>query len=110
MDTIDLTKMTPLRRMTREYTSTELETALKHLTKLKNEKVKEETKLQELVNERERARLEAVESLKAGGIPIPLELSREITLEGELRKRREARQQKIIESTKQAIIENSVDN
>lgn len=88
---LDLTKITPLRRITKDYTSDEVSRAIEHLTKIKEEKLIDETNLREELYKKEVARIEAVELLKKGGIPIPHDLNSEITFESEMKKRRNQR-------------------
>ena len=86
-----LTKMTILRRETKDYTSEELEKAIENLLKIMEEKKEQEEALIEKLKEKEEVRLSAVAKLESSNIPVPKELKKPLELVDVMPKKRRRR-------------------
>lgn len=86
-----LTKMTILRRETKDYTSEELEKAIENLLKIMEEKKEQEEALIEKLKEKEEVRLSAIAKLENSNIPVPKELKKPLELVDIMPKRRRRR-------------------
>lgn len=95
-----LTKLTELRRLTRNNNSSDFDKIIEHLNTIKKEKEIEEKELMEKVQIMELARQESVKILIESGMKIPAELSKEITLESYLKKPKRGRKRKVDIKTK----------
>lgn len=75
-----LTKLTELRKASKNLTAQDIEKSIEHLTKILTDKKESEQKLLDEVNEREAVRLRILSELEENKLPIPNELRKPVTI------------------------------
>ena len=83
-----LTKLTQLRKMTKDLTSLEIQKAIENLMKILDDKQAEEKSIIDKVQEKEAVRVRILEELESNKLPIPNELKKPITVEDVLPRKR----------------------
>ena len=107
MDLINITRITPLRRITKDSSSEEVQIAINHLKKIRDEKIKLEEDLKLSIEVQEESRKEAVALLIEAGIDVPPNLNKPITLESYLRSNKNNRKRKDLDLINEALNQDS---